>query len=98
MRFLFVMDSPAVVEIDSDTSFALMLEAQTLGHRVDHCKPSDLFLVGGVLHAQVRRANIQRDPVEPIALAQGEDVNLETVDAVFVRTEPPFDTSYLWTT
>jgi len=98
MRFLFIMDSPAIVKIDSDTSFALMLEAQTLGHRVDHCLPSDLFLVGGVLHAQVRRANMQRDPVEPIALAQGEDVNLETVDAVFVRTEPPFDSSYLWTT
>jgi glutathione synthase len=98
MRFLFVMDSPAVIEIYSDTSFALMLEAQALGHRVDHCKPWDLFLVGGVLHAQVRRANIQRDPEEPIALAQAEDVNLETVDAVFVRTEPPFDSSYLWTT
>ena len=53
---------------------------------------------GGVLHAQVRRANMQRDPVEPIALAQGEDVNLESVDAVFVRTDPPFDSQYLWTT
>ena len=33
-----------------------------------------------------------------MALAQGEDVNLETIDAVFVRTDPPFDTNYLWTT
>jgi glutathione synthase len=98
MRFLFLMDPPSVIRIDSDTSFALMLEAQALGHRVDHCLPTDLFLVGGVLHAHVRRANLQRDPMEPVALAQGEDVNLEMVDAVFVRTDPPFDTSYLWTT
>jgi glutathione synthase len=98
MRFLFVMDPPSAVKFDSDTSFALMLEAQAQGHRVDHCLPLDLFLVGSALHAHVRRAGMQRDPIEPIQLAQGEDVNLETLDAVFVRTDPPFDTNYLWTT
>lgn len=98
MRIVFVMDPPGHIKPDSDTSFALMLEAEAQGHRVDHCLPTDLFLVGGVLHAHVRRAHISRDPIEPIALAQGEDINLEHVDAVFVRTDPPFDTNYLWTT
>ena len=98
MRFLFVMDPPSAVKFDSDTSFALMFEAQALGHRVDHCLHTDLYLVGGVLHAHVRRAHLTRDPVEPVALAQGEDVNLETLDAVWIRTDPPFDTNYLWTT
>jgi glutathione synthase len=98
MRFLFVMDPPSTVKLDSDTSFALMLEAQAQGHRVDHCLLQDLFLVGGVLHARVQRASMQRDPIEPIALAQGEDVNLETIDAVFVRKDPPFDSYYLWAT
>ncbi len=98
MRFVFVMDPPSTIKVDSDTSFALMLEAQALGHRVDHCLPQDLFLVGGVLHAHVKRAQLQRDPIEPVALAQGEDVNLEGVDAVWVRKDPPFDSSYLWTT
>jgi glutathione synthase len=98
MRFLFVMDPPSSINFESDTSFALMLEAQALGHRVDHCLPVDLFLVGDVLHAHLKRANMQRDPIEPISLAQGEDVNLETIDAVFVRTDPPFDSNYLWAT
>jgi glutathione synthase len=98
MRLLFVMDEVSSVKIDADTSFALMLEAQAQGHRVDHCVPADLFLVGGILHANVRRAHSQRDPHEPIALAQGEDVNLEHIDAVFVRKDPPFDSDYLWCT
>lgn len=98
MRLVFIMDPPARINPDSDTSFALMYEAEQQGHRVDHCLPTDLFLVGGVLHAQVRRAHLSRDPVEPIALAQAEDVNLELVDAVLVRTDPPFDSNYLWTT
>jgi glutathione synthase len=98
MRLLFVMDPPAAIKFETDTSFALMLEAESQGHRVDHCLPSDLYLVGGVLHAHVRRAHLSRDPLDPIALAQGEDVNLEAVDAVLVRTDPPFDSQYLWTT
>lgn len=98
MRFVFVMDPPSAINYESDTSFALMLEAQQQGHRVDHCQAKDLFLAGGVLHAQVRRAHMQRDPLEPIALAQHEDVNLASVDAVFVRTDPPFDSEYLWAT
>jgi glutathione synthase len=92
------MDPPASIKVESDTSFALMLEAENEGHRVDHCLPTDLFLVGGVLHAHVRRAHLSRDPLEPIALAQGEDICLEHVDAVLVRTDPPFDSNYLWTT
>lgn len=96
MRFLFVMDPPSTVKVDSDTSFALMFEAQAQGHRVDHCLPRDLFLVSGTLHARVCRAHLQHDPLEPIALAQAEDVNLETIDAVFVRKDPPFDSNYLW--
>lgn len=98
MRLVFVMDPPSAIKVDSDTTFALMLEAEHQGHRVDHCLPTDLFLVAGTLHAHTRRAHLSRDPVEPIALAQGEDVNLEQVDAVLVRTDPPFDTNYLWTT
>jgi len=98
MRFVFIMDPPSTINVDSDTTFALMLEAQAQGHRVDHCLPRDLYLVGGSLHARVHRAHLQRDPVEPIGLAQGEDVNLEGVDAVLIRTDPPFDTNYLWTT
>ncbi len=98
MRFVFVMDPPSTVNIDADTSFALMLEAQAQGHRVDHCMPQDLFLAAGSCHARVQRSRMQRDPVEPISLAQAEDVNLETVDAVFVRKDPPFDSNYLWCT
>lgn len=98
MRFVFVMDPPQAVNFESDTTFALMLEAQAQGHRVDHCETKDLFLASGVLHAQVSRAHLQRDPIQPIALAQSEDVNLERVDAVFMRTDPPFDSQYLWAT
>jgi len=98
MRFVFVMDPVAGINPNSDTTFALMLEAQAQGHRVDHCLPTDLFLAGGTVHAQVRLARMAREATPPIALGDAEDVDLEQVDAVLVRTDPPFDSNYLWTT
>ena len=56
MHIVVIMDPPSTVLVDEDTSFALMLEAQARGHRVDHCMAEDLFLRDGRLFARTRRA------------------------------------------
>lgn len=98
MHIVVIMDPPSTVLVDEDTSFALMLEAQVRGHRVDHCLAQDLFLHDGRLSARVCRATMQRDGKAPITLAPPEDVCLHDVDAVLVRKDPPFDGTYLWCT
>ena len=98
MHFVVVMDPPSTVIVDQDTSFALMLAAQGRGHRVDHCLQRDLYLDRGKLYARVRPARMQTLREQPIVLADPEDVCLHEVDAVLVRTDPPFDSDYLWAT
>jgi glutathione synthase len=99
MHLVVIMDPPETVQVDADTSFALMEEAQARGHRVDHCGIADLFFWHGRVGARVRRAKMRRDPnVPPITLAGPEDVLLETVDAVLMRKDPPFESNYLWAT
>ncbi|MFW2389929.1 MAG: glutathione synthase [Polyangiales bacterium] len=98
MRFVFVMDPVSSVIFDEDTSFALMLEAQARGHRVDHCLASDIGLRGRRVVARVRQATMQLDRDEPILLAEPEDVDLVDADAVFIRKDPPFTDEYLWLT
>ncbi len=98
MRFVVIMDPVSTVKVDGDTSFALMEEAQQRGHRIDHCLNTDLYLDSGRLHARVAKATLQRDPKHPITLAAQEEVCLHDVDAIFVRTDPPFDDNYLWAT
>ncbi|MEC7518231.1 MAG: glutathione synthase [Myxococcota bacterium] len=98
MRIVFVMDPPSTVLVDEDTSFALMLAAQSRGHRVDHCMAQELWLRGGTAGARVRRATCQRDPKNPITLGEPEDLDLADADVVFVRKDPPFDDDYLWAT
>lgn len=98
MRFVVIMDPPSTVSAESDTTFALMEAAQKRGHRIEHCLNTDLVLDSGRLFARVAEARFQRDPIAPITLGAPEVVDLHDVDAVFVRTDPPFDDNYLWAT
>jgi glutathione synthase len=99
MHIVVIMDPPETVQVDADTSFALMEEAQARGHRVDHCGIADLFFYKGKPGARVRRARMRREAGHPpITLAGPEDVLLEDVDAVLMRKDPPFDSNYLWAT
>ncbi len=105
LRILVVMDPPETVQVDADTSFALMEEAEGRGHRVDHCLIQDLFAEAGPVQkahragARVRRASMSREPGRaPITLGPPETVWLDDVDAVLMRKDPPFDSSYLWAT
>jgi glutathione synthase len=98
MRVVFIMDPVSTVQVDADTSFAIMLEAERRGHIVEHCLATDVRLDEGRVFATVRRASMKRDPVTPISLGAPESVDLADVDAVFIRKDPPFDSSYHWLT
>lgn len=96
MRIVVLMDPVSTVQVDADTSFALMLEAQARGHRVDHALITDLYLDGWRLGARVREAVMRNDVAAPIVLGPYEDAWLDEVDVVLVRKDPPFDSNYLW--
>jgi glutathione synthase len=98
LRIVFVMDSVSTIIVDEDTTFALMLEAQARGHRVDHCTPADVGFEGGSVVATVRSATMRRDAASPVTLGHSERVALADVDVVMVRKDPPFDPPYLWLT
>jgi glutathione synthase len=99
LTLVFVMDPPAGLQPDADTSFALMLEAQSRGHEILYCDPGDL----GIDHHRVRAR------VTPIAVSRGADgpfrlgtprlVHLDDdVDVAFQRKDPPVDAEYVVTT
>lgn len=98
MRLLFVVDPVETLHAPSDTSFALMLCGQSRGHRIDVCQPEDLALVAGMLWVRSRRAVLDEAAAAPIALGVVEDLEVRHYDAVWIRTNPPFDDRYLWLT
>lgn len=95
-RMLFVMDPIESVDIDKDTTFALMLEAQRRGHEVLYCGLSDLGARGGDAVADVRPLKLQRVSGDHFRLGEPCRVVLDDeVSVVFQRKDPPVDAPFI---
>lgn len=100
MRFAFLMDPIEHVLVDKDTTFALMLEAQRRGHEVFTVGGADLQATSNGLSALAHRTRVLRAaaPAHFERGAPAERVDVASLDAVFIRSDPPFDAQYLYNT
>ena len=94
MRFLFVMDPAERMLFDKDTSFALMRGAGARGHDCLHCLPREVGNQGRDVFARARPITVSDTPPHT-RLGEDLSVELEALDAVFIRKDPPFDLEYL---
>jgi glutathione synthase len=94
MRFLFVMDPAEGMLPDKDTTFAFLRAAQKRGHTSFHCAPRDLALVGSRVTAVARPLTVSATAPHT-SLGAPATLELDGLDAVFIRKDPPFDTAYL---
>jgi glutathione synthase len=97
VRFLFVMDPFASMLPDKDTSFAFMRAAIARGHQVLHCRPEQLYSEGAHVGALVRPLVVS-DRAPHFDAGEPKRERLSQIEAVFIRKDPPFDASYLYTT
>lgn len=96
LTLLFVMDPIGSVDIDKDTTFALMLAAQERGHRVLYAELGDLSADDGRAIAWVRPATLRRVAGDHATLGASRTVVLDDdVDVVFQRKDPPVDADYV---
>jgi glutathione synthase len=99
MKIAFLMDPIERVSIDKDTTFALMLEAQARGHEVFSCGPAGLSAADGTVYARLFPTRVDRVlPPAHATLSPPVVADLRAIDAVFIRTDPPFDSTYLYAT
>jgi glutathione synthase len=96
LRLLYVMDPPARILVDKDTTYAFMLEGERRGHEQHCCGIEDLFVERTVPHARVRRTRVVRG--EHPTLAEERSAPLTWFDVVFMRKDPPFDLAYFFAT
>jgi glutathione synthase len=94
MRFLFVMDPAETMHPSKDTTFAFLRAAGRRGHRSFHCLPHHLSNEARNVKARARPIRVS-DTEPHVLLGDGETLEVATLDAVFVRKDPPFDTAYL---
>lgn len=98
MKHAFIMDPLAGVRAYKDTSYFLMLACVQRGHRVCHIDQRDLWLQHDEPRASVQWLDVHSDTQNPFTLLVREDISLSDIDVVWVRTDPPFDRRYFYTT
>jgi glutathione synthase len=107
VKLAFIIDPISTLDPCHDTSVALMEAAHIMGHEVWIAQVNSLSVVEGKAWAVLERVELV-----PIELVEGRWVAanpwyklsdrtfmcLETMDAVFMRTDPPVTVPYLYAT
>lgn len=98
LKVAIQMDPIESINIDTDSSFMMLLEAQRRGHAVWHYHPRDLALRGNRLFAKVRPLQVRREKGNHYSMGPAEIIDLSTMDLVLMRQDPPFDMAYITAT
>jgi glutathione synthase len=107
VKLAFIIDPIHLLDPCHDTSVALIEAAQILGHEVWVTQANLLSVVGGKALGVLQQVELV--PVQLVErrwvaanpwyqLSDSSLTSLETMDAVFMRTDPPVNDSYLYAT
>ena len=90
------MDPIETINPRGDSTFALMLEAQSRGHSIDYYTPNSLALRDNHLFASVEPIGVaDKEKGQHFTLGEAHDVELGTYDVLLMRQDPPFDMNYI---
>jgi glutathione synthase len=91
------MDPIDKINIDADTTFVIMLEAQKRGHEISYMEIEDLFVTNGLPYGAYRPARVVRGTPH-YELGSVEARPLEWFDIILMRKDPPFDMNFFFAT
>jgi glutathione synthase len=98
MNFLFLMDPLETVKLKSDTSYIFMVAANDKGHNVYYLPTGGITLQEGSVQFKCTQVVPNTNEDFPFDIIKDAVLTDDEVDAVFIRTEPPFDDQYLMDT
>ena len=99
LRVAVQMDPLEGINIEGDSSFALMLAAQARGHALFHYTADALSWDGARLWAMARPVTVQRVAGDHHRFGDPQPIDLgRDADVVLMRQDPPFDLGYITAT
>jgi len=99
LRVAVQMDPVEGINIESDTTFMMMLEAQTRGHRLWVYGPQMLSMDGQKVRARARPITLRATRGDHVTAGPAELIDLaDDADVVLMRQDPPFDMAYITAT
>jgi hypothetical protein len=93
-----VMDPIATITIKKDTTFAMLLAAQTRGWELHYFEQADLYARGNEALGWSRLLSVKDDKHGWFAFHGEGELPLAELDVILMRKDPPFDMEYIYTT
>ena len=98
LKVVIQMDPIGPINIDGDSTFRIMEEAQARGHSLFYYTPDKLVFQEGRVTAKGWPVTVQRVHGDHFRLGDEIEVELSDFDVVWLRQDPPFDMGYITTT
>ena len=98
MKIAFLMDPLNTVKAYKDTSYYLMLAAKERGNEVFYFNQASMQAINHGVIAQTSRLDVHARVEQPFTVHETKKTDLSEMDAIFVRTDPPFDRAYSYST
>lgn len=98
MKLAFLTDPLDSFKTYKDSTFAMMREAASRGHRLFAFGPEDMALENGQVVARSREIRLTGDSEHWYQADAQQDTPLQQFDAVLQRKDPPFDMEYVYAT
>ena len=92
------MDPIGSININKDSSFAMMLAAQKKAWNIFYIEMSDLFLEQGQAKARVRKLSVEKNAAKWFEFHSDETISLSQLDAILMRKDPPVDSEFIYAT
>jgi glutathione synthase len=92
------MDPIDRINIQGDSTFALLLEAQRRAYPLSYYTPDRLIFRDGKVSASVRPLAVRNVAADHFTLGEARLADLSSFDVVLLRQDPPFDLAYISTT
>ncbi len=93
-----VMDPITTITIKKDTTFAMLLAAQSRGWELHYFEQADLYARANVAWGRSRLLRVQDDKHGWFAFHDERELPLAELDVILMRKDPPFDMEYIYTT
>src|SRR6516162_4228940 len=98
LKIAVQMDPIQRINIQGDSTFALLLEAQRRGHELSYYTPDKLSLLGDEVVAPVQILSVQDEEGDHFTLGEPRREALSVFDVILLRQDPPFDLAYITST
>lgn len=97
-RLGIVMDPIENIVPKKDSSLAMLLEAERRNYEIHYMLQSDLKLLAGKAMAQTTILSVEDNLEKWYKFGEQQQVNLDELDVILMRKDPPFDMEYIYTT